>query len=100
MKSKIDFINGKTTESLLKLFIPLMLAMTLTMAYSMVDSLWVGNLLGEAGMSALTASTALVLVMNSLSMGVGNGVSVMIAQLVGAKAVSYTHLTLPTNREV
>lgn len=85
MKSKIDFINGKTTESLLKLFIPLMLAMTLTMAYSMVDSLWVGNLLGEAGMSALTASTALVLVMNSLSMGVGNGVSVMIAQLVGAK---------------
>ena len=85
MKSKIDFINGETTESLLKLFIPLMLAMTLTMAYSMVDSLWVGNLLGEAGMSALTASTALVLVMNSLSMGVGNGVSVMIAQLVGAK---------------
>ena len=69
----------------MKLFIPLMLAMTLTMAYSMVDSLWVGNLLGEAGMSALTASTAIVLIMNSLSMGVGNGVSVMIAQRVGAK---------------
>ena len=37
MKSKIDFINGETTESLLKLFIPLMLAMTLTMAYSILD---------------------------------------------------------------
>lgn len=85
MKSNIDFINTNTTKALLKLFIPLMLAMTLTMAYSMVDSLWVGNLLGEAGMSALTASTAIVLIMNSLSMGVGNGVSVMIAQLVGAK---------------
>ena len=85
MKTNIDFINGNTTRSLLKLFIPLMLAMTLTMAYSMVDSLWVGNLLGEAGMSALTASTAIVLIMNSLSMGVGNGVSVMIAQLVGAR---------------
>ncbi len=88
MKTKIDFINGKTTGSLLKLFVPLMMAMTLTMAYSMVDSLWIGNLLGEAGMSALTASTAIVLIMNSLSMGVGNGVSVMIAQLVGAKDVS------------
>ena len=85
MKSKIDFINEDTTGALMKLFVPLMLAMTLTMAYSMVDSLWVGNLLGEAGMSALTASTALVLIMNSLSMGVGNGVSVMIARLVGAK---------------
>ena len=85
MKSNIDFINTNTTKALLRLFIPLMLAMTLTMAYSMVDSLWVGNLLGEAGMSALTASTAIVLIMNSLSMGVGNGVSVMIAQLVGAK---------------
>ena len=85
MKSNIDFINTNTTKALLRLFIPLMLAMTLTMAYSMVDSLWVGNLLGEAGMSALTASTAIVLIMNSLSMGVGNGVSVMIAQLVGAR---------------
>ncbi len=85
MKSNIDFINTNNTKALLKLFIPLMLAMTLTMAYSMVDSLWVGNLLGEAGLSALTASTAIVLIMNSLSMGVGNGVSVMIAQLVGAK---------------
>ena len=87
MKSKVDFINENTTGALMKLFIPLMLAMTLTMAYSMVDSLWVGNLLGEAGMSALTASTAIVLIMNSLSMGVGNGVSVMIAQRVGAKNI-------------
>ena len=39
MKSNIDFINTNTTKALLKLFIPLMLAMTLTMAYSMVDSL-------------------------------------------------------------
>ena len=85
MKSKVDFMNENTTGALIKLFIPLMLAMTLTMAYSMVDSLWVGNLLGEAGMSALTASTAIVLIMNSLSMGVGNEVSVMIAQRVGAK---------------
>lgn len=85
MKSKIDFINGKTNSSLMKLFIPLMLAMTLTMAYSMIDSLWVGNMLGKDGMSALTASTAIVLILNSLAMGVGNGVSVMIAQLVGKK---------------
>ena len=84
MLSKIDFVNQETRRSLLKLFVPLALAMLLTMAYSSVDSLWVGNLLGESGISALTASTAIVLIMNSLSMGFGNGVTVMIAQLVGA----------------
>ena len=34
-------------------------------------------------MSALTAGTAIVLFLNSISMGVGNGISVMIANLVG-----------------
>lgn len=84
MLSKIDFVNGETRKSLMKLFMPLMAAMTLTMAYSLVDSLWVGNLLGQEGMSALTASTAIVLVLNSISMGAGNGVTVMIAGFVGA----------------
>ena len=36
MKLNIDFINGKTNKSLIKMFIPLLMAMTLTMIYSMV----------------------------------------------------------------
>jgi putative MATE family efflux protein len=84
VKSKIDFINGKTNSCLVKMFIPLLMAMTLMMIYNMVDSFWVGNMLGEQGLSALTAGTAIVLIMNSLAMGVGNGVSVMVAHLVGS----------------
>lgn len=84
MNSKIAFVNGKTGPALGKMFLPLLAAMTLTMVYSMIDSLWVGNLLGEHGMSALTAGTAIVLIMNSLAMGMGNGISVMVANLVGA----------------
>lgn len=85
MKLNIDFVKGNTKKSLIKMFVPLLMAMTLTMIYSMVDSLWVGNLLGEHGLSALTAGTAIVLIMSSLSMGTGNGISVMIAKMVGAK---------------
>ena len=84
MKTKTDFVNGVTKRSLLSLFIPLMLAMTLTMAYSIVDGLWVGNMLGENGISALTASSAIILILNSLAMGAGNGVTALLAQLVGA----------------
>ena len=85
MKSKIDFVNGNTNRSLMKMFIPLCLAMTLTMLYNIVDSFWVGNMLGEHGMSALTAGTAIVLIMNSFAMGMGNGISVMFAHLAGKK---------------
>lgn len=85
MNSKIDFINEKTNSALLKMFVPIMLAMALTMLYCMVDSLWVGNLMGEAGMSALTSCTAIVLIFNAVSMGMGNGVSVMISHMVGAR---------------
>ena len=74
MQSKIDFVSGNTNRSLMKMFIPLCLAMTLTMLYNMVDSFWVGNMLGEHGMSALTAGTAIVLIMNSFAMGMGNGI--------------------------
>lgn len=58
MKSKIDFVEGNTKTSLLQMVTPLLAAMILTMAYNLVDSLWVGNLLGEGGYAALTNSTA------------------------------------------
>ncbi len=85
MNCKIDFINENTSRALVKMFIPLFMAMILTMIYSTVDSFWVGNMLGEQGISALTAGTAIVLILNSLSMGMGNGISVMLARMVGAE---------------
>ena len=84
MKSKIDFVNGKTGSSLLRMVLPLLGAMLLTMAYNLVDSLWVGNLLGENGYAALTNSTAVVLILNAIAMGAGNGIAILISQTVGA----------------
>lgn len=84
MNSKIDFVNGKTGTSLLKMVMPLLMAMFLTMAYNMVDSLWVGNLLGENAYAALADSTALILILNAIAMGAGNGIAILIAHVVGA----------------
>lgn len=47
MNGKIDFINGNTRKCFLNMAIPLIIAMYLNMAYNLVDSLWIGNLLGE-----------------------------------------------------
>lgn len=84
MKSKIDFVKEKTVKSLLLMVMPLLAAMILTMAYNLVDSLWVGNLLGENGYAALTNSTAIVLILSAIAMGAGNGIAILVSQKVGA----------------
>lgn len=85
MKTKLDFVTGNTRRSLLAMALPLLGAMVLNMAYNLVDSLWVGNLLGAQATAALAAATPLILLLTSLAMGMTNGVSILLSQAVGAK---------------
>ena len=84
MDTKIDFINGNTKKSLGLMVLPLMAAMFLNMAYNLVDSLWIGNLLGETAYAALTNSTPIILILNAVAMGMGNGVAILLSQAIGA----------------
>lgn len=56
MNKNIDFVNGNTKKCLLEMTVPMIIAMFLNMAYNLVDSLWIGNLLGEQAYAALTNS--------------------------------------------
>ncbi|WP_242865078.1 MATE family efflux transporter, partial [Clostridium botulinum] len=84
MNNKIDFINGNTKKCLMVMTLPLIVAMFLNMAYNLVDSLWIGNLLGETAYAALTNSTPIVLLLTSIAMGATNGVSILISQAIGS----------------
>nr|WP_286674524.1 MATE family efflux transporter [Clostridium sp. VAP41] len=64
--------------------LPLIVAMFLNMAYNLVDSLWIGNLLGETAYAALTNSTPIILLLTSIAMGATNGVSILISQAIGS----------------
>lgn len=57
MPTKIDFIGGNTRRCLMTMALPMIAAMFLNMMYNLVDSLWIGNLLGETAYAALTNST-------------------------------------------
>ncbi|MBN1053730.1 MATE family efflux transporter [Clostridium botulinum] len=84
MNNKIDFINGNTKKCLMVMTLPLIVAMFLNMAYNLVDSLWIGNLLGETAYAALTNSTPIILLLTSIAMGATNGVSILISQAIGS----------------
>ena len=85
MKRKIDFINGNTKQCLMAMVLPMIAAMFLNMAYNLVDSLWIGNLLGETAYAALTNSTPLILLLTSVAMGATNGISILLSQAIGSK---------------
>ena len=85
MYTKLDFINGNTKKCLLAMTLPMIVAMFLNMAYNLVDSLWIGNLLGETAYAALTNSTPIILLLTSIAMGATNGVSILLSQAIGAK---------------
>ena len=97
MPTKIDFIGGDTRRCLLTMALPMMAAMFLNMMYNLVDSLWIGNLLGETAYAALTNSTPLILILTSVAMGATNGVSILLSQAIGAKDPKRTERLVATS---
>ena len=84
MTSNIDFINADTRKAFIKMALPMTAAMFLNLAYNIMDSIWVGNLLGETAMAALTSSTPVILLLTAIGMGATNGLSIILSQKIGA----------------
>lgn len=97
MPTKIDFIGGDTKRCLMTMALPMIAAMFLNMMYNLVDSLWIGNLLGETAYAALTNSTPLILLLTSVAMGATNGVSILLSQAIGAKDQQGTERLIATS---
>ena len=85
MKTKLDFIIGNTKRRLMAMALSMIAAMFLNMMYNLVDSLWIGNLLGETAYAALTNSTPIILILTSVAMGATNGISIPLSQAIGAR---------------
>lgn len=97
MPTKIDFIGGNTRRCLMAMTLPVLAAMFLNMAYNLVDSLWIGNLLGETAYAALTNSTPIILILTSIAMGATNGISILLSQAIGSKDQQRTESLIATS---
>lgn len=97
MDMNMDFVNGNTRKCFWFMFLPVMAAMFLNMAYNVVDSLWIGNLLGEKAYAALTGSAPVILILNSIAMGSANGVAILVSQAIGAKDKDTTEKIISTS---
>ena len=88
--SKTRMTEGSISQKIIFFAIPLLLGNLFQQLYNTADSLIVGNFLGSNALAAVSSSSNLIFLM----VGFINGIA------MGAGAVSYTHLTLPTTERV
>lgn len=79
MESNYNFIKEPTKKALFRMFLPMMAGMILNFAYNIVDSLWIGNMLGDNALAALTSATPIVTLMFSFGMGITNGMGILLS---------------------
>lgn len=80
-----DLTKGKLLKNMTILLIPLVLTNLLNSIYNIVDGIWIGNLIGENGVSAITNCYPLTLIVTSISTGLAIATSVLVSQYYGAK---------------
>lgn len=80
-----DLTKGKLLKNMTILLIPLVLTNLLNSIYNIVDGIWIGNLIGENGVSAITNCYPLTLIVASIATGLAVATSVLVSQYYGAK---------------
>ena len=87
-----DLTESKVSSTLITLLVPILLSNTLNVVYNIVDSIWIGNIIGPLGLSAVAVSFPITLMMGSFAFGVNMANGVIVSQYYGAKdydSVSY-----------
>lgn len=88
-----DLTESKVSSTLITLLIPILLSNTLNVVYNIVDSIWIGNIIGPLGLSAVAVSFPIMLIMGSFAFGVNMANGVIVSQYYGAKDYnSVTHV--------
>lgn len=79
-----DLTSGPLTRQLLLFSVPLVLGNLLHTLYNLVDMAIVGQFVGSAGLSAVSTSGQITMLLYALGIGFGSGGQILVAQQVGA----------------
>ncbi|MGL4362252.1 MAG: MATE family efflux transporter [Cellulosilyticaceae bacterium] len=80
-----DMTKGNPFKLFMWFSIPLLIGNVFQQLYSMVDTIIVGNYLGEEALAAVGSTGSISFLMNGFLLGLTSGFSVMVAQRFGAK---------------
>ena len=84
LNTKVDLLKGNILKSLIIFAIPLFISNLFQQLYNTVDIMIVGNYLGDTSLAAIGASTAVYDLLVGFALGIGNGLSIVVARSYGA----------------
>lgn len=84
-KRTVDLIHGSILPSLLSFTFPILLSNIFQQLYNTADVLIVGRFLGQESLAAVGATTAIFDLIVGFTLGVGNGMGIVIARYYGAR---------------
>ena len=79
-KRTVDLIHGPILPSLLSFAFPILLSNIFQQLYNTADVLIVGRFLGQDSLAAVGATTAIFDLIVGFTLGVGNGMGIVIAR--------------------
>lgn len=85
MKSRVDFTKGSIAKNLILFAIPIMAGEALQNLYHSVDSLVLGNFVGEAALAAVSICGTLTNLLVGFCNGMSVGSTVVVAKAFGSK---------------
>ena len=93
LNSPIDMTQGKPWKSILMFTLPMLIGNIAQQLYSIVDSIVVGNYVGDNALAAVGSVMPILNMLLVLFVGISAGASIMVSQYFGAKdreSLSYT----------
>lgn len=96
IKKKGNMTVGNPAKALIAFTVPMVAGNLFQQLYNIVDSIIVGNVVGEDALAAVGASTAITMLFVMVAMGTGIGCSVVISQLFGAKKIARMKTAIST----
>lgn len=80
----VDLLNGPIFKSLIIFAIPLLISNMFQQLYNTVDTMIVGNYLGDNALAAMGASSPVYDLLVGFALGIGNGLSIVTARFFGS----------------
>ncbi len=91
-----DLTRGSVFRNLVRLALPFMLSNLLQTFYSMIDMIVVGQYVGSTGLSAVTVSAQVIMLMTTIAMGFASAGQILISQQAGARDTAGMKETIGT----
>ncbi|HEY95911.1 MAG TPA: MATE family efflux transporter [Dehalococcoidia bacterium] len=79
-----DWTQGSIFSNLVSLYWPMLISSLLNMMGPTIDMIWIGRL-GASSIAGVGVSAIVIMVVNSLAMGIFTGTGAMVARFVGAR---------------